>query len=98
MLRLEMTGAEVKQVLEDALSTIFDMGGGTGFYSYAAGLCFHVDASKTKHNRVSNAEINVRLVSGWSPIKMTPTYTVVTNDYIAGGKDGYLTFWRDSRS
>jgi len=28
----------------------------------------------------------------WSDIDMATTYVVVTNDYIAGGRDGYITF------
>lgn len=95
MVTLEMTGQQVRDVLEDALEMVF-AGGNSGAYPYAAGLRFHVDASKAKGSRVSNLEVNPRLGGGgsctWSPIGPAATYVVVTNSYIAGGKDGYVTF------
>ena len=45
MVTLEMTGQQVRDVLEDALEMVF-AGGNSGAYPYAAGLRFHVDASK----------------------------------------------------
>jgi hypothetical protein len=37
--------------------------------------------------------VNPRLLAGgFVPIDPTSTYTVVANDYIARGRDGYLTF------
>merc|ERR1712232_512651 len=91
IVRLAMTGSEILAVLEDALENAFN-GGSTGAYPYASGLRYDVDASQSKGSRISNLEMNPRLMSSWSPIVMDDTYFVVTNDYIAGGKDGYLTF------
>jgi hypothetical protein len=93
MLTVKITGHEVKQVLEDALTNFLDNGGSTGSYPYAAGLRFEVDVSKTANHRISNVEVNPRLQqTDWQPIDLHATYTVVTNDYIASGKDGYVTF------
>jgi hypothetical protein len=36
--------------------------------------------------------VNPRLAGSWSAIDTGREYTVVTNNYIAGGKDGYTTF------
>ena len=30
--------------------------------------------------------------SSWSPLDSTENYTLLTNNYIAAGRDGYLTF------
>jgi 5'-nucleotidase len=89
---LEMTGQEVIDVLEDALSNTLDDGGSTGSYPYASGIRYHVDASAGFGNRVSNAEVNPQLAGEWMPIDNSATYFVVTNDFIASGRDGYDTF------
>ena len=40
-----------------------------------------------------NVEMNARLEqSCWSPLDMDGTYTVATNSFVAGGRDGYFTF------
>mmetsp|Transcript_52474 Transcript_52474/g.96029 ORF Transcript_52474/g.96029 Transcript_52474/m.96029 type:complete len:699 (+) Transcript_52474:87-2183(+) len=91
---LQMDGQQVKNVLEDAYSNTLDLGGSSGSYPYAAGLRWKVDASRNKYSRVYDIEVNPRLEGEWKPIDMTgeTQYIVATNDYIAGGKDGYLTF------
>jgi 5'-nucleotidase/UDP-sugar diphosphatase len=84
MLTLKMTGAQIKMVLEEALSQPLDRGGSSGSYPYASGLRYNVDASKPFPHRVSNVEVNSRLQGQWSPIDLEHEYTVVTNNYIAG--------------
>ena len=92
LVTLEMTGQEVMDVLEDALSNALDDGGSTGSYPYASGLRFDVDASQPFGSRVSNVEVNPRVAGTWAPIEPGLVYTVVTNDFIASGQDGYDTF------
>lgn len=92
LVTLEMTGEQIKNVLEDALSNTLDDGGSTGSYPYASGLRYRVDASQGFGNRISNLEINPRLAGSWTAIDPMETYTVVTNDFIASGQDGYDTF------
>lgn len=97
---LEMTGEDIIKVLEDALSMSHDgEDPSTGAYPYVAGLRMDVDMSKAKGSRISNVEINVRLKAAtWSDIDESATYTVATNNYIAAGKDGYVTFATDTVS
>ncbi|MFC3853973.1 bifunctional metallophosphatase/5'-nucleotidase [Salinispirillum marinum] len=100
LVNLEMTGAEIKAVLEDALDFALQPGGSTGAYPYASGLRFHVDATQPKGQRVSQLQVKLKDATQWSAINMNRTYTVVTNDFIARGQDGYLTFgeiYRDGR-
>ncbi|NTS77618.1 NAD nucleotidase [Catenovulum sp. SM1970] len=92
LVTLELTGEQIKQVLEDALSNTLDNQGSSGSYPYASGLRYQIDASQTAGSRVSNIEVNTRLSADWVTIDPTMTYNVVTNDYIASGRDGYLTF------
>ncbi len=93
LVTLTLTGQQIKQVLEDAIDFGLDSkDGSTGAYPYASGLRFNVDASLVNGSRVSEIEVNQRLAGDWAPIELDAIYTVVTNDYIAKGKDGYLTF------
>ncbi len=92
LFEIEMTGAEIKQVLEDAITNFLDNGGSTGSFPYAYGIKYDVDLSQPKNSRISNLEILKRDDKTWSDIETTKTYVVVTNDYIAGGRDGYTTF------
>ncbi|EWH08320.1 5'-nucleotidase [Catenovulum agarivorans DS-2] len=92
LVTLDMTGQQIVDVLEDALSNALDNNGSTGSYPYASGLRYNVDASAAKGSRVSNVEVNARLAGDWTAIDTSATYTVVTNDFIASGQDGYTTF------
>ena len=78
--------------MEDALSNALDNGGSTGSYPYASGLRYAVDASAAKGSRISNIEVNPRVAGSWSTLDLAATYTVVTNDFIASGQDGYDAF------
>jgi 5'-nucleotidase len=96
---LKMTGAQIIALMEDAISSSHDgEDPSTGAYPYVAGLRMDVDASKAKGARVSNVEINRRLDTTWVAIDASVEYTVATNNYIAAGKDGYLTFTNVSAS
>ncbi|WP_116366894.1 NAD nucleotidase [Parahaliea mediterranea] len=92
LVTLQMTGQEVINVLEDALANALDAGGSTGSYPYASGLRYAVDASQPFGSRISNVEVNPRVAGSWAPIDVAAVYSVVTNDFIASGQDGYDTF------
>ena len=70
-----------------------ELGGGAGSYPFAAGLRYDIDYNQPFGERIMNVEMNVRLEeSCWSPLDMDTTYTVATNSFVAGGRDGYFTF------
>lgn len=92
LFEIDMKGSEIKAVLEDALSNYLDNGGSTGSFPYAYALRYDIDASQPKGSRVSNLEIMDRETKTWSLIDNTKTYVIVTNNYIAEGRDGYATF------
>lgn len=86
-----MYGSEIKSVLEDAVGHIAQ-GGGTGSFPYSYALKYDVDATQAYGSRIIDIEFKDRLTGEWSDLDETRMYVVVTNNYIAGGKDGYSTF------
>lgn len=92
MVNLEMTGAEVKQALEDGVSNILDNEGSSGAYPYGAYLRWDMDFTATTGNRISNLEVRAKADgSPWTAIDPAASYTVVVNSFMAGGGDGYAT-------
>jgi hypothetical protein len=69
--------------------------GGRGSYPFASDLRYDMDYTAMFGSRISNLEINPRVEGEWAPIDLTMTYTVVTNSFIASGRDGYFTFISD---
>ncbi|WP_223671161.1 NAD nucleotidase [Kangiella shandongensis] len=92
LVNLDMTGEEIKQVLEEAVDYATTPGGSTGAYPYASGLRFDVDLNQAMGSRISNLEVKLKGETEWTAIDLSATYKVVTNDFIASGKDGYVTF------
>lgn len=92
LVELNMTGAQIKAVLEDALANHLDNAGSTGSHPYAAGLRWDLDMSQPKGSRTSNLEVRSRSNGQWAAIDASRSYVVVTNDFIASGQDGYGTF------
>ncbi len=91
---LQMTGAEIKQVLEDALSHHLDKGGSNGSFPYAAGIRYTIEVNRSPNQRVTSLEIRDKN-GAWSAIDVENAkkmYKVGTNSYIAKGKNGYVTF------
>ncbi len=92
LVELKMSGEEIKNVLEDALDYALNPEGSTGAYPYAAGVRWHVDVSRDKGSRFSGLEFKGPKDGTWTELDMDRIYTVVTNNYISSGRDGYLTF------
>lgn len=92
LFEIEMKGSEIKQVLEDAISNYYDNGGSTGSFPYAYGLRYDIDMNMPMNARIGALEIRDRESGAWSPVDPDNMYVIVTNSYIASGKDGYTTF------
>lgn len=80
---LELTGAQVKEALENGVSQIED---GAGRFPQVSGVSFAVDKAKPAGERVSDVMVN------GAPLDEAASYTVATNDYMANGGDGYSVF------
>lgn len=92
LVELPMTGQQLVNVLEDAVSNHLDSAQSSGSHPYAAALRWDLDMSRAKGSRFSNVQVRNRSTGVWSAIDPARTYTVATNDFIASGKDGYTTF------
>lgn len=86
-----MKGSEIRQVLEDAVQSSLQSGS-SGAFPYAFGIRYDVDTGAPAGRRVAGVEIRDRRSGRWSPLKPSATYTVVTINYLAEGKNGYTTF------
>lgn len=90
LVRLSLTGAEIKQTLEDAISFVLASSGNSGAYPYAAHLRWTVDLNGPANNRFSNLEVK-NAAGVWGPLDPAARYRVITNDFLAAGQDGWLT-------
>lgn len=92
LVNLEMTGAEIQQMLEEAGDYVAQApSANSGAYPYAAGLRWDADMSAPTGSRFTNHEVQFKGSDDWVPLDPAATYVVVTNSFIAGGGDGYFT-------
>ncbi len=91
---LSITGAQVVEALENGVSQVED---GAGRFPQVGGIRFAFDANRPAGSRVSNVRVGSQ-AAGFSPIEPGRTYRIVTNDFMAGGGDGYAVFTRGSES
>jgi 5'-nucleotidase len=84
---VELSGADVIDALENGVS---DVENGAGRFPQVAGLKYTADLTKPAGERIS--EVLVGSGDSFAPIDEEATYTIVTNNYMRGGGDGYGTF------
>lgn len=89
LVRLTMTGDEIKATLEDALeSVISETGTGTGAYPYADGLRWKTDMRRKRGARISSLEFKDS-TGKWSAFNPAANYRVIVSDFLAEGGDAY---------
>jgi 5'-nucleotidase/UDP-sugar diphosphatase len=91
LVEMEVTGKEVVGALEDGVANYLDLAQSNGSHPYAAGLRWDLDMSKAKGQRFTNVQVRDRVTGVWVALDLTKTYVLVTNDFMAAGKDGYTT-------
>ncbi|MCX7750709.1 MAG: 5'-nucleotidase C-terminal domain-containing protein [Candidatus Bipolaricaulota bacterium] len=84
---LTLTGDQVLAALENGVSQVENV---AGRFPQVAGLRYTWDPTKPAGSRIVSAE--VLTPDGYKPIRKTTTYKVVTNNFLAGGGDGYAVF------
>jgi 5'-nucleotidase len=90
---MRVTGAQLRSALENGVSQVEQ---GSGRFPQVSGMAFVFDPRRPVGQRV----LEVRV--GPAPLDPTRTYTLATNDFVAGGGDGYTMLrgapeWRDSQ-
>lgn len=89
LVEMELSGQEVVAALEDAVANHLDLAQSNGSHPYAAGLRWDLDMGKAKGQRFTNVQVRHKTTGAWSAIDPAKTHVLVTNDFIASGKDGY---------
>ena len=89
---IQITGAQVKSVLEEGISNWLDNGNSDGSHPYASGLRWSLDLSAPKHHRISHLEVKNQQNGAWSPIVPDHVYLTIETDYMRQGFEGYDTF------
>ncbi|WP_338720555.1 5'-nucleotidase C-terminal domain-containing protein [Devosia sp. XK-2] len=84
---VDISGADVIEALENGVS---DVENGAGRFPQVAGLKYTADLTKPAGERIS--DVMVGSGDSWEPIDEDATFTIVTNNYMRGGGDGYGTF------
>ncbi|MHA1523433.1 MAG: bifunctional metallophosphatase/5'-nucleotidase [Alphaproteobacteria bacterium] len=78
--KLEMSGAMVRQALENGVSQVEKA---AGRFPHVSGMTYEMDAKQPAGSRI------VSVMVGGKPLDDGATYTLATNNYMAGGGDGY---------
>lgn len=84
---LSLTGEELLAALENGVSQAENV---AGRFPHVAGLRFSWDPTNPAGQRIVRAE--VWTAAGFHPLQEEETYIVVTNNFLAGGGDGYDVF------
>ena len=79
---MELAGADLRAALENGVSRVED---GAGRFPQIAGVRLVYDPVAPAGSRVVEVEV------GGAPLDLAKVYTVATNDYMAGGGDGYAS-------
>src|SRR5690606_34012856 len=81
--KIEVTGAQLQALVENGLAAYADLDGRN---PQVSGLTITVDLNKPKGERVQSIAV------GGKPLDPAATYSVATNDFMAGGGNGYVVF------
>jgi len=84
-IKLQLTGAQVLEALENGVSQVEQAG---GRFPQVSGLTFAYSVAKPAGSRVSDVMV------GGQPLDPAANYTLATNDFMARGGDGYAVFTR----
>lgn len=84
----QISGAGLMAALENGVSQVEE---GAGRFPQVAGMQYTWDPSKSPED---GRIVEALVMNGgeWSPLDPTATYSVVTNNYVRGGGDGYKMF------
>ncbi|MBK8026589.1 MAG: 5'-nucleotidase C-terminal domain-containing protein [Chloroflexi bacterium] len=87
----DIRGADLLLALENGVSRVGESSG-TGRFPQVAGMRYTYDRSLPVYSRIVSAEILSSDGQSYGPLDPDALYTVVTNDFIRKGGDGYQVF------
>lgn len=95
---LRLSGAEIKQTLEHAVSFLDESDSGS--FPVGAGLRWDLNLLEQAGSRISNLQVNPRLEDGslWRSIDPDEVLKVATSSYLANGKNGYFSLGTIAKS
>ena len=79
---MELAGVDLRAALENGVSRVEDV---AGRFPQVSGMRLVYDPAAPAGNRIVEIEV------GGTPLDPAKVYTVATNDYMAGGGDGYAS-------
>jgi len=80
VVKLEVDGATIREALENGVSTVEDL---AGRFPQVSGLSYTWDPDAAAGDRIVDVTV------GGDPLDDGATYTLATNNFVAGGGDGY---------
>lgn len=87
LVEIQITGAELRQVIEQALDYALSAGGSDGAYPHGANIRFAVDMTAGTGHRVT--QLDVWMNDQWRAVDDLNMYTMITNSFLAAGNDGW---------
>lgn len=86
---VDLTGAQIKTALEEGIDYLLEKypGADQPLMPYVAGIRFSVRPAATSGDRISNLEVKENGV--YQPLKPQEVYRLVTNAFVAAGRDGF---------
>lgn len=87
LVTVDMSGGALKAAIENGLSQLPSP---SGRFPQVSGLEIEADVSRPAGNRILSIKV------GGSPLDISKTYSVATNDFMARGGDDYIAF-RDAK-
>lgn len=86
-----LTGQQIWDTLEEAVSNWKDEGNSDGSHPYASGLRWALDFTKPRGQRFGNLERKDHASGQWQSLDLQATYSVVLADYLTQGFEGFKT-------
>jgi 5'-nucleotidase len=80
---LRVTGAQLREALDNGVSQVEQAG---GRFPQVSGLAFTYERARPAGQRVTDVRV------GGAPLDPARSYLIATNDFMAGGGDGYTVF------
>lgn len=87
LISVDISGTELIKLLNGGIDSYMKNPSRDGSFPTGYGVRFDLDLTAANHEYISNVEY--KGPKGWEPVEPDKKYTVILNEYIATGADGY---------